>query len=174
MDFQPGQTFSFVARNVKGQQVLDQDAAGANALGGSSSSILWEIPRDVKKTQRQIQGRVTIYYASNKTCGHFLTNFPKNYITYFLTPILLHENQKKGMNHNGIMCIMVPVCVSVQCTWSNDSNNNFRYTILPNQTRGVKTVFYELYFIYCIPSQSICVTWNLWDCIHYTYVYRTL
>lgn len=38
--WKPGQSFSFVARNIKGQKVLDQDAAGANPLGGGSSSII--------------------------------------------------------------------------------------------------------------------------------------
>jgi hypothetical protein len=37
---QPGQSFSFVARKIKGQKLLDQDAAGANPLGGGSSSII--------------------------------------------------------------------------------------------------------------------------------------
>ncbi len=37
---QPGQSFSFVARNVRGQELFDQDAAGANPIVGDSSSIL--------------------------------------------------------------------------------------------------------------------------------------
>ncbi len=34
--WKPGQAFSFVATNVKGQQLQDQDVSGASAIGGSS------------------------------------------------------------------------------------------------------------------------------------------
>lgn len=39
MNFKPGQTFSFIARNVKGQKLLDQSVVGAKAIGAGGSSI---------------------------------------------------------------------------------------------------------------------------------------
>jgi len=37
--WKPGQTFSFIARNVKGQKLLDQSVVGAKAIGAGGSSI---------------------------------------------------------------------------------------------------------------------------------------
>ena len=34
---QPGQSFSFVAKNLKGQQLQDQDVTGASPIGGGTS-----------------------------------------------------------------------------------------------------------------------------------------
>ena len=36
---QPGQSFSFIARNVKGQKLNDQDVSEAEALGARGSAL---------------------------------------------------------------------------------------------------------------------------------------
>ena len=35
----PGQSFSFVANNVKGQELNDQDVTGAKAIGAGGSAL---------------------------------------------------------------------------------------------------------------------------------------
>ena len=36
---QPGQSFSFIANNVKGQQLKDQNVAGAKAIGAGGAAF---------------------------------------------------------------------------------------------------------------------------------------